>query len=52
MAYSDYLAQRGYRRVTVERTAKAAGDVVLERGVRVDVPGVTTVTPIRRGRRA
>lgn len=29
MDYTDYLASRGYKRITVERTSKAPGDVVI-----------------------
>lgn len=29
MSYADYLDSRGYRRITVERTAKRGGDLVL-----------------------
>ena len=29
MSYQDFLAGRGYQRRTVERTAKAPGDLVL-----------------------
>lgn len=52
-SYTDFLASRGYRRVTVERTSKQAGDIVLHR---VDqpverVPGARKVVQIRgRGR--
>lgn len=35
MSYSTYLATRGYRRVTVERTHKQPGDIILHR---VDQP--------------
>lgn len=35
MSYQTFLASRGYRRVTVERTNKSAGDIVLHR---VDQP--------------
>lgn len=29
MSYADYLASRGYHRVTIERTSKQPGDMVL-----------------------
>ena len=38
MSYTDFLASRGYVRVTVERTNKAPGDRVLHR---VDQPATT-----------
>lgn len=31
MSYHDFLAARGYRRITVERTEKQPGDLVLHR---------------------
>lgn len=51
MAYSDYLAARGYRRTIIERTDKRPGDLVLERTGSVRVPGQPAkVTPIRKVR--
>lgn len=49
MSYSAYLASRGYRRVTVERTHKAPGRLILHR---VDqaaerVPGEQRVVQMR-----
>lgn len=49
MAYTDFLAARGYRRVTVERTHKAPGHLILHR---VDqaaerVPGEQRVVQMR-----
>ena len=49
MSYQTFLASRGYRRVTVTRTQKSAGDIVLHR---VDqpverVPGRAKVVQMR-----
>lgn len=44
MSYQTFLASRGYRRVTVERTSKSAGGIVLHR---VDQP-VELVPPARK----
>lgn len=48
-SYQTFLASRGYRRATVERTAKQPGDIILHR---VDqpaerVPGGRKVVQIR-----
>lgn len=44
MSYTDYLASRGYHRVTVERTEKLPGDLVLNR---VDQPAEHTPQPAK-----
>lgn len=49
MSYADFLAMRGYQRVTVQRTDKLPGHLVLHR---VDqaaerVPGARKVVQIR-----
>lgn len=48
--YTDFLAARGYRRVTVERTEKQPGDLVLHRTDREAerVPGRNVVALRRR----
>lgn len=46
--YTDFLATRGWRRVLVERTLKAPGDLVLGSKECVRVPEVSRVTPIRK----
>jgi hypothetical protein len=50
MSYHDFLAARGYRRVTVERTEKQPGDLVLHRTDRdaERVPEASRVVAMRR----
>ena len=54
MSYYDYLAARGYTRITIETTDKAPGDLVLRRlDMPIErVPEETRVVPIRKRRRA
>ena len=54
MAYSDFLASRGYSRVRVERTEKAPGDLVLHHVARPAerVPDAATTVIAMRGKRA
>lgn len=48
--YQTVLAQRGYTRITIQRTRKSPGDLILNGNSveRVEVP--TTVTPIGKRR--
>lgn len=50
MSYHDYLAARGYRRVLIERTEKAPGDLVLNGAAVERVPAASRVVAIRRTR--
>jgi hypothetical protein len=46
--YTDFLAARGYRRVTVERTEKQPGDLVLSSAGIDRVPEQPNVVALRR----
>jgi hypothetical protein len=53
VAYSSFLASRGYVRVTVERTTKQPGDLVLgANGVLEKVPDDQPTVVAIRGKRA
>lgn len=48
MSYQSFLASRGYKRVTVERTQKAAGDLVLHAGSIERIPDSNVLRMKRR----
>lgn len=49
--YNDYLAARGYRRVTVERTEPKPGDVVIFNTRPAErVKDASRVVPMRKAR--
>lgn len=50
MSYQTYLAARGYRRITVERTDKLPGDLVLPSAIKPieRIPAASRVVAIRK----
>lgn len=52
MSYHDYLAARGYKRVVIERTDKAPGDLVLpnSNSPAERIPAASRVVAMRRSR--
>lgn len=50
MSYQTYLAARGYRRITIERTDKLPGDLVLLSAIKPleRIPAASRVVSLRR----